>query len=221
MDSKYIVYRGTRQGFRNIFRKAADGTGVEERLTTKGGVIQTPTSATPDGKWIVFLESGTAGTGGSGDVWKVALDGAHETVPLVATAVAEIAGQASPDGRWLAIESAASGRAEIWVQRIAADGSLTGAARAVSRDGGNAPRWSRDSRELFFMAPDAIMGVTVNGDAFSLPRSLVSGRFRVSANANSNYDVARDGRFIHVLPVQPGRAQTRIEVVLNGLAGSK
>lgn len=220
-DSKYIVYRGTRQGFRNIFRKAADGTGVEERLTTKGGVIQTPTSATPDGKWILFLESGTAGTGGSGDIWKVALDGAHETVPVIATPAGEIAGQASPDGRWIAVESSASGRPEIWVQPLARDGGLTGALRAVSRDGGSAPRWSRDSRELYFMAPDAIMGVAVSGDSFSLPRSIVPGRFRVSANANSNYDVAKDGRFIHVLPVQPGRVQTRIEVVLNGLAGSK
>jgi len=65
------------------------------------------------------------------------------------------------------------------------------------------------------------MGVTVNGDSFSQPRVIVQGRFRVSANANSNYDVARDGRFIHVLPIQPSRAQTRIEVVLNALTGSK
>jgi Tol biopolymer transport system component len=214
-DSKYIVYRGTRQGFRNIFRKAADGTGVEERLTTKGGVIQTPTSATPDGKWIVFLESGA---GGSGDLLKVALDSAHEIRPLVATPAAEIAGQASPDGRWIAVESTASSRPEIWVQPLGRDGSASGALVPISRDGGNAPRWSRDGRELFFMAPDGIMGVTVSGNSYSQPRSIVSGRFRVSANANSNYDVAKDGRFLHVLPVEVTKPQTRIEVVLNGIS---
>ena len=214
-DSKYIVYRGTRQGYRNIFRKAADGTGVEERLTTKGGVIQTPTSATPDGKWIVFLESGA---GASGDLLQVALAGAHEIRPLIATPASEIAGQASPDGRWIAVESSASGRAEIWVQPLGPDGRATGAMVPISRDGGNAPRWSRDGRELFFMTPDGIMGVTVNGNSFSQPRSIVSGRFRVSANANSNYDVAKDGRFLHVLPIELTKPQTRIEVMLTGIS---
>jgi len=90
--------------------------------------------------------------------------------------------------------------------------------RQVSFDGGGAPRWSRDGRELFFMTPDGIMGVTVNGDGFSQPRLLVPGRFRVSANANTNYDVAKDGRFLHVLPVQPTVVPTRIEVVLNAIA---
>ena len=215
VDSKYIVYRGTRQGFRNIFRRAADGTGTEERLTTKGGVIQTPTSPTPDGKWIVFLESGA---GASGDLLKVALDATHEILPLVATPSAEIAGQASSDGRWIAVETGASGRQEIVVQPLERDGSVSGGLVPISRDGGAAPRWSRDSRELFFMVPNGIMGVTVNGSSFSEPRSIVTGRFRVSANANTNYDVAKDGRFLHVLPIEPSRPQTRIEVVLNGIA---
>jgi dipeptidyl aminopeptidase/acylaminoacyl peptidase len=215
MDSKYIVYRGTRQGFRNIFRKPADGTGVEQRLTTKNGVIQTPTSATPDGKWIVFLESGA---GASADLLRVALDGSHEIQPLVGTPAAEIAGQASSDGRWLAVESTASGRPEIWAQPLGGDGRANGALIPVSRDGGNAPRWSRDARELFFTTPDSIMGVTVNGSSFSQPRPIVSGRFRVSANANTNYDVAKDGRFLHVLSIEPTKPQTRIEVVLNGVA---
>jgi len=151
------------------------------------------------------------------DLMRVALEGDHKTEPLVATAAAEIAGQASLDGRWVAFESAASGRNEIWVQPLGADGIPNGAARAVSRDGGGAPRWSRDSRELFFMASDGVMGVDVSGSSFSQPRLIVPGRFRPSANANTNYDVARDGRFIHVLPIQPGHAQTRIEVVLNGV----
>ena len=215
MDSKYIVYRGTRQGFRNIFRKPADGTGVEERLTTKGGVIQTPTSATPDGKWIVFLESGA---GVSADLLRVALDSSREIEPLVATPAAEIAGQVSPDGRWVAVESTASTRPEIWVQPLGSDGRTSGALIPVSRDGGNAPRWSRDGHELFFMTPDGIMGVTLKGDSFSQPRPIVSGRFRVSANANTNYDVAKDGRFLHVLSIEPTKPQTRIEVVLNGVS---
>jgi hypothetical protein len=89
--------------------------------------------------------------------------------------------------------------------------------RQVSRDGGAGPRWSRDGRELYFMTPDRIWAVTVSGDTPSPPRSLIQGRFRLPINANTNYDAARDGRFLHVLPIQPSKPQTRIDVVLNGL----
>ena len=221
MDSRYLVYRGTRQGFRNIFRKAVDGSGAEERLTTKVGVIQTPTNATPDGKWIVFLESGATGSalavGGAGDLWKVALDGNHDAAPLIATPAFENAGQVSPDGRWIAYESIATGRVEVWVQPFSlAAGDTAGPARQISRDGGNGARWSRDSRQLFFMMPDRIMTATVNGETFSQPRVHVEGRYRFPANANTNYDTARDGRLLHVLQIQPTKPQTRIDVVLNG-----
>jgi serine/threonine-protein kinase len=213
VDSKYIVYRGTRQGFRNLFKKAADGSGAEERLTTSASVIHTPTSATPDGKWIVFLASGGEAKGG--DILKVELGGAHQTVPVVATTVSENSGQVSPDSRWIAFETNVTGRMEIWVQPLAM-GSVTGSMRQVSRDGGTGARWSPDGRELYFLTPDGIMAVTVSGDTFSTPRAVVQGRFRLPANANTNYDVARDGRFLHVVPIEPSRAQTRIEVVLNG-----
>jgi serine/threonine-protein kinase len=218
-DSRYLVYRGTRQGFRNIFRKAADGSGAEERLTTKPGIIQTPSHATPDGKWIVFAESAAPTRGGaaavSGDLWKVALDGDHETVPVLATPAFDNAGQVSPDGRWLAHESNASGRVEVWVQPFNAPAGGR-APHPISRDGGHGPRWSRDGRELFFMTPDSIMAVTVSGETFSQPRVHVQGRYRLPANANTNYDTARDGRLLHVLQIQPSKPQTRIDVVVNG-----
>jgi Tol biopolymer transport system component len=222
IDSKYLVYRGTRGGFRNIFKKAADGSGTEERLTTTPGGIETPTNATPDGKWIVFIRSGVSAQGGlttgSGDIWKVAVDGTHETIPVIATPAFENGGQVSPDGRWMAFETNISQRTEVWVQSFTAPpGSAAAAPRQLSRDGGMAARWSRDGRELFFMTDNGIMAVTVSGDTFSLPREIVRGRFRRSANANTNYDAARDGRLLHVLPIEPGQPQTRIEVVLNGI----
>lgn len=216
-DSRSIVYRGTRQGFRNLYRKAADDSGAEERLTAKAGIVQTPTSATLDGKWIVFVESGMSSRDGpttSGShIWKVALDGAHETVPVTATPASENGGQVSPDGRWIAFETPITGRPEVWVQPFAAPGPM----RQISRDGSTGARWSRDGRELYIMTPDGISTVTVSGDTFSLTRQIIQGRFRLPANANTNYDVARDGRFLHVQPIEPNKPVTRIEVVLYGI----
>jgi Tol biopolymer transport system component len=61
-DGKSIIYRGTRSGYRNIFRRSADGAGAEERLTTKEKVIQTPTSVTPDGEWCCSARSRCGGS---------------------------------------------------------------------------------------------------------------------------------------------------------------
>jgi type II secretory pathway component PulC len=90
--------------------------------------------------------------------------------------------------------------------------------RQVSRNGGTGIRWSRDGRELFYTVSNGMMAISVNGDSFSQPRLLFEGRYRLASNANTNYDVAKDGRFLHVQPVEPSRVPNRIEVVLNGIA---
>ena len=52
----------------------------------------------------------------------------------------------SPDGHWIAYESDQSGRTEVYVTAYpGAQGRWQ-----ISTDGGEAPRWSRDGRELFY-----------------------------------------------------------------------
>jgi Tol biopolymer transport system component len=211
---KVVGFPGHPAGIPESLRKAADGSGGEERLTTKAG-LQTPSSATPDGKWVVFLEGGAGVTGPRATLWKVALTGEHELQPIETGASAN-AGQVSPNGRWIAFESNTGGGFQIWVRPFAASG-IAGR-RQVSIDGGTASRWSRDGGELYFMGTDGIMAVAVSGDTFSTPRVFANGRYRPSANANTNYDTAKDGRIIHVQAIQPGRLQTRIDVVLNGIS---
>src|SRR5262249_25281915 len=71
----------------------------------------------------------------------------------------------------------------------------------VSSNGGTFPRWSRDNKELFYMASDGeLMSVPVKpgSEAIELasPRSL----FALPAvfNGNYSYDVAPDGqRFLY------------------------
>ena len=38
-DGARVIYRGTRAGFRNVYWRPADGSGSEERLTTKPGRV--------------------------------------------------------------------------------------------------------------------------------------------------------------------------------------
>jgi hypothetical protein len=147
-------------------------------------------------------------------MWKVALDGAHETVVVLATPHTDFNGHVSPDGRWMAFETDVSGRPEIWVQPFGGSGA---AMSQVSRDGGLSPRWSRDGKDLFFLTPEGVMAIGVTGDAFRALRPYVTGRFRASSNSNTNYDVARDGRLLMVQQIEQNKPQTRVEVVLNGI----
>jgi eukaryotic-like serine/threonine-protein kinase len=211
-DGKYVFYRGTRSGHRNLFRKAADGVGAEEPVTTKAGVVQTPQSVTSDGKWLIYQETGQ-GTSGAADIWRLPLDGQGTPNRIIATSAYERFARVSPDSRWIAYASDVSGRDEVWVQPFEG----TGARRQISRNGGVAPLWSRDGRELFFTAPDAIMTVPASGETFGTPRELFAGRFVPSENSNTNYDIARDGRFLLIVPTHPAKPITRIEVILNGL----
>ena len=56
----------------------------------------------------------------------------------------------SPNGRWLAYSSNASKRMEIYV------GTFPSRERIwqISLNGGSLPQWSRDGKELYFIAPD-------------------------------------------------------------------
>jgi serine/threonine-protein kinase len=203
-DGRWIAYRGTRKGTRNIYLKAADGTGEELRLTEKVGVVQSPDSFSPDGVWLVYSELA--------NLWRVRGQGDRTPQRLLDSAGN---GQVSPDGRWLAFESVVSGRFEVYAQPFPGPGPRT----SISIDGGVDPRWSRDGKELFYTQDDRLMAVSIGSGAtlsVGTPRELYSGRFRPSPNSLTAWDVTADGRrFIRVQQVLPDRPLTRIDVVLN------
>jgi Tol biopolymer transport system component len=61
----------------------------------------------------------------------------------------------SPDDRWLAYTSAASGHFEIYVMPFSPQGNTMVRKWLVSNEGGFAPVWSRNSRELFYEGLDS------------------------------------------------------------------
>jgi serine/threonine-protein kinase len=212
-DSQRVIFRATRKGLRNLFWKAADGTGAEERLTDREGVVHTPHSVTPDGKWVIYGEGGGRETGA--DLWMASLDRDRTTTPIIATTAGELNGMVSPNGAWLAYSADDSGRSEIYVRPFPAPGART----PVSRNGGVEPLWSRDGRQLFFLEGDKFMAVDVGtSPAFSasVPRVLYEAPFHFSPNATTSYSLAPDGkRFLRVQSVHPDPPANRIDIVLN------
>jgi Tol biopolymer transport system component len=213
-DGAHVIYRATRQGFRNLYWRPVDGSGGEERLTTKPDVVQTPTSVSADGRWLMFNEGGSVGVRGLG-IWVMRLDGDRAARPLFDPPAGEGDGQISPDGRWVAYEAIVSSRQEIYVAPFPGPGPR----HQISIDGGTEPLWSRDGRELFFQNGDKLMSVVVTpGAAFSAspPRIAYEGRFSASINGNTSWSVTPDGkRFLRIQQVEPERAITQFELVLN------
>ncbi len=213
-DGTRLFFRGTRKGTRNLFWMPADGSAAEERLTTKSGVIQTPTSISSDGRILLYNEHGPEEPDGSG-MWWLELDGDRTPQRLFPLPEDGSNGQLSPDGRWVAYEARVSSRKEIFVAPF----SGAGERRMVSADGGVEPLWSRDGRELFFQSGSRLMSVTVTpGATFSatLPRVEHEGLFLRSITSNTSFGIVPDGkRFLRIQPVDQQPTILRIDLVLD------
>jgi serine/threonine-protein kinase len=102
----------------------------------------------------------------------------------------------SPDGRFVAFESDASGRIEVYVAPFP-----TGAKVRVSAGGGVSSRWSRDGRELFYMSTDGHLVVVPVRTRPSLELGTPVSLFMSGEMAKrADFDVSPDGkRFIAVV----------------------
>jgi len=149
----------------------------------------------PDRRTVVFAMLGPS----SLDLWTQPLGGDgkapdRQAAPLVATSADENVGTCgfSPDGRWLAYRSGATGRDEIVVTDFPA-GSTT---YPVTSAGGVAPCWSKDGSQIFYWKGNTVMAVTVrSGETFDAdtPHALFDSP--VTRVSETGYDVARDGTF--------------------------
>ena len=183
-DGAAIVYEGDG----SLYRVSADGGSPPEPIGVEGHLHAHAWSL--DGHLIAVAISGERG-----DLVELSPMEETEPRPLVQTAANEgTAAALSPDGRWLAYTSDATGRREIWVRPYPGPG----APARVSHDGGTEPRWSGDGGTLYYLHGRTMMGAEVetsNGLEFEAPVRLFDGDFRTYERPPS-YDVAADGRFV-------------------------
>jgi serine/threonine-protein kinase len=115
--------------------------------------------------------------------------GTETEIPVLGTGNWGVA--VSPDGRWVAYTSPVSGEYQNYLQPF----PPTGARYQISRVGGaEEPRWSRDSRHIYYRSGQRIMVVDLETDPeFILgePRVFHAGDF-VNVSGRS-YDISPDG----------------------------
>jgi serine/threonine-protein kinase len=211
-DGQRLVFRGLDPP--GLYRARADGASEPERLLAASASVQ-PGSIAPDGSVLAYVDR--ASETGS-DIWLLPLTGEARARPWLQTSANETSPEISPDGRFVAYASDVSGRYEVYVQPFP-----EGARHQASLSGGQAPRWSRDGRELFFLTdarPRKLMAAEViDAAAFATapPReALPAGGEPTGAGG---YDVSPDGRFLVLRDEDaPDPGVADLQVVLDGFA---
>jgi Tol biopolymer transport system component len=182
--SLHIVFRSSRSGRFDLFEKPADSA-ADERLLFTSELDKSPTDWSSDGRYLLFT---TANPKTSSDLWALPMTGPAESrmpIPVATTSADEIQGQFSPDGRWIAYASNESGGYDVFVKPF----PETGGRIPVSPAGGASPRWSRDGRELFYVAADnQLMAVPIKAQRDSralgvgTPTALFPTRLAIGGN---------------------------------------
>ncbi len=203
-DGTSVVFSSNRREKNlELYRKLLLPDAPEELLLEARGTNPVAQSWSPDGKFLLYAAYDRKT---HMDLWLLSMSGERPPTPLLNAAHSEMQGRISPDGNWFAYSSDESGRLEVYVQSFPVPGQKW----QISPDGGGDPRWSRDGRELFYVANDRhlmTVGVTSNG-AFEhgKPSPLFdTGMPPWWYAARNVYDVARDGRFLIMAPIEDDR----------------
>ncbi|HJR59326.1 MAG TPA: protein kinase [Vicinamibacterales bacterium] len=209
-DGRHVVFMSRSEtGEVDIFRRAADGTGVVEPVT-KDGAGGAPLSFSPDGRQLLFRKQPA---GGGADLALLSIGSAPS--PLLANpGYNEQNGVISPDGRWIAYESNETAAVDIYVRPFP---EVETGRWKISDGGGVRPMWSRSGRELFYTSIVDTARLPLMAVAISSGASFVSGKpqelFSVTPYTAtlfaSNYDHAPDGRFLFMKATGPGDAGGR------------
>ena len=212
-DGKKIIFASARTGLFRLYIKNADGSEEEKLLPLdpSDDADEYPTSWSPDAKHFLYDRDAEATR-----PWVAELPNL-KTSPLFTATETRKNAQFSPDGKWMAYTSNENGRWEIYVTSFP---DLHGKWQ-VSNNGGTQPRWRRDGKELFYLAPDGKMMASpvTTGTRFDagtpVPLFQANAREQVAGSELVMYDVTRDGqRFLINTRMEGTQSQTMM-VILN------
>jgi eukaryotic-like serine/threonine-protein kinase len=195
-DGEELIFASDRKGQMDLYRKRADGMASEEVLLVSSD-LKFPTSWSPDRRFLLYYLGKN-----QGDVMVLPLTGDRKPYPFLSTQFFEAMGVFSPDGKWVAYESNESGQIEVYVRPFPGPGPPW----QVSTGGGRDSRWSRDGKELYFLAPDStLMASPITSHSGTFATGTPQALFRthsIFAPGKQQYDVSRDGRFLIVTALE-------------------
>jgi Tol biopolymer transport system component len=208
-ESDRVLFQTVRDftGPSTILAKPLAGSAAE---TIGTGVRGTIVDLLPDGRSVLSF----AIVEGNRDILIAPLDGKSPPVAFARSTFNETQPALSPAGRWLAYVSDELGineQRDVYIQAFPGGGKKI----QVSEDsrGGQQPRWRRDGRELFYLAPDKrIIAVPVESAGDTLRLGAARPLFQTTIGSETgigtraSYDVTRDGQKFIVAESPAGSA---------------
>jgi hypothetical protein len=167
---------------------------------------QFPDSVAPDGT-VAYREVRTE-TGN--DIRLLGPDGKNR--PWLATKANESDPRFSPDGRFIAYDSDATGRYEVYVQPVNGNGDRV----QISTEGGALPQWAPNGDVLFYRHANSMIAVDIQTSGrltAGKPRRLFDGGWQLPGD--TPFSVMPDGKHFLMVKFAAEAIPTRIDVVFN------
>jgi eukaryotic-like serine/threonine-protein kinase len=216
-DGSKILFDSNPDGVSNLHQKIASGAGSEE-LLLKSTSADYPLDWSADGRYILF---GRDDPKTKTDLWILPLTGDRKPFPYMNSEAVEYSGRFSPDGRWIAYSSDESGKFEVYIQAF----PLTSGRWQVSVGGGAAPIWSKDGKEMFYLASDKkLMSVDVKTGGGSIEQGVPKPLFSTDVDnytLPNRYAISRDGKRFLVNNGIESTSTKPIAVVVNWTADAR
>jgi Tol biopolymer transport system component/predicted Ser/Thr protein kinase len=220
-DGAQLMFRTTRNGVNEFYRKSAFLGGSEERILSVedqrnanvATVSAIPMDWSSDGRYIIYFSPGKSGS----EFLLLPCDGAPThgiPVRFLSSASEQMHANFSPDGRLVAYTSNESGTFQVYVQTF----PLSNRKWPVSTKGGYEPRWRKDGREIYYLSEDGwLNAVPVGaGPSFGVPKPLFRTQVIPGVDAFRNhYVVTGDGQRFLINTQIGEQAPLPITVVLN------
>ncbi|HSD72533.1 MAG TPA: protein kinase [Thermoanaerobaculia bacterium] len=218
-DGSRIAFSDNRRHQGDVYVRSIGGSGGEEPLVEAEGQ-KLPQDWSSDGRYLLYEDREPRGARNV-TVRILPLIGERRPISFYRRGTEFGADRFSPDGKWIAFSADDSGRSEIYVAPFEDSRNRV----QISSGGGDHPRWRRDGKELFYVAPDGkIMAVAVSApkDLHNFDAGPARPLFdtELTGSMVPMYDVAPDGRFLVVSRVA-GSAPPPITLLVNWMAGEK
>lgn len=186
-DGRRVLFGSSRTHLFSLYVKNVDGTEDDTLLPLDNSdkSDQYPSDWSADGKYILYDRAT--------ELWLATLPDL-KTRPFIKIPATVRNAKFSPNGKWVAYCSNESGKWEVYVTSFPdARGKWQ-----VSSAGGTQPRWRRDGRELFYLAPDGKLMALPTGINFDpgtpVPLFQSNARELVATSERFSYDAAKDGQ---------------------------
>lgn len=158
-EGDYLTFSRNHEGVMNLYQipvSDASPSNIERLTTQLSTKPRYPTSWSPDGNYLLFMQVDLESTGY--DIYILSSENKEEKA-IISTPDDEWGAIFSPDGKYIVYNSDREGRHEVFIRQFISPDASLGPPIRISTEGGFDPTWSFDGNEIFFLNDNKMWSV--------------------------------------------------------------